>query len=95
MKNEPSVSGGWLQFNRAAAAATAGRPIGERHLVAVLERGPHGLLIATAGIMVACRGVRNKSVGEVERFSFETPRAARDWLMAWLYYRAVKGKAPQ
>jgi len=82
----------WLRYNRAARKATEERPDGERHLVGVVEPGPHGLALATVAVMIA-RPVTPRAVGDVERLSFETFDEARAFVTAWIWYRVGKREA--
>jgi hypothetical protein len=78
-------------FHLSAVLATDGRPIGERHLLTRMERGPHGLTVATAAVVILeARGV----VGfrEANSFPFESEQTAREWLAAWVWYRIANRK---
>ncbi len=77
-----------------AARVTAGRPAGERHLFTRLERGPHGLAVATAAIIEVCAG-GELGIREVDSFPFEQRQTARDWLAAWVRYRIGRHKEPR
>lgn len=76
-----------------AARVTAGRPAGERHLFARLERGAHGLSVATAAIVELEAG-GELGLREVDSFPFEERQTAREWLSAWVWYRIGRHKEP-
>jgi hypothetical protein len=87
MKNLATAD--WLRFNRASRQATDERPAGERHLVALIERGPHGLALVTVGAVVSRGGGYQGRVEYGERLTFETFPAARAFVSAWVWYRVV------
>ena len=84
---------GWTNFNLACDRATRDRPAGERHLITVLERGPHGMALATAANVVT--GASGFTYLDPQRFSFESFPEARAFVSAWLWYGLVKRKKPR
>jgi hypothetical protein len=90
MKLSPT---GWLKFNLAAHQATKGRPVGERHLVGVVESGCHGLALATVALVVVEEKELPWKLNDPERLTFETFPEARAFVSAWCWYRIVRQEA--
>jgi hypothetical protein len=90
MNDTPAAS--WLDFNLAAYRATEGRPAGECHLVGLVKRGPHGLAIATAALVVVGGEDRPFRMVDSERLSFETFPEARAFISAWTWYRVIHNR---
>jgi hypothetical protein len=89
MNDTPAA--GWLDFNMSAYEATRGRPAGERHLVGLVQRGPHGLALATAAVVVVTED-RTFRMVDAQRLSFETRAEARAFVSAWTWYRVIHAR---
>lgn len=75
-----------------AMLACEGSPAGERHLIGVLRRGPHGLVTATVTI------ARSEAGGAIHfngtnTMSFESRAEARAFVSAWVWYRVTRRRS--
>jgi hypothetical protein len=80
----------WTEFNLAAHRATKESPAGERHLIGVVERGDHGVAVATVALVNATPG--GWRCESYERLSCEAFPEARAFVSAWIWYRVANAE---
>lgn len=79
------------RVSTAAFEAVCGRPIGERHLIGVLERGANGTKLAT--VTIAQNGRVGIRFTRTNTMIFESWAEARAFVSSWVWYQVTRRRS--